>query len=330
MTRVPTPVGRSICPTPTKIRYATRRDAKKAAGEQSQKAGLDLRHYDCACGFYHLTKSQRTQQPGEPPEVIGVPHVMALTDVEFAALVRFEAHGRLTEDESAIIRHPEIASRWLTALGWIRDETESDLRRINEMVKSPANAGRRDAKVRFIMEIERRQQEAKQIIRGLNIEAPKVPNLKSQQRRTAGDRALEALANRHRFEFTELFRREADLIGLELPESLEKMYERMGLQRLREMHPPELNGMHVPRYPDVHVVLTGAEDFYEIGALVIGAIFRTLRNGEDDLDATHAVMDIVGCMIRSKMRNVADAHNILGDWVTLHTPFADVEDDDSE
>lgn len=328
MTRPPTLTGRSICPTPTKIRYTSRRDAKREAAEQSQKSGLDLRFYDCVCGFYHLTKSAKTQSAGEPPEIIGIPHVLALNDIEFATLIRFEVQGKLTAAECAIIRHPEIASRWLTALGWIRDEAEADLRRINEMMKSPANAGRRDAKIRFLEQIERRQQEAKQLVRELNIERPKAPNLRSQQRRTAGDRALEALANRHRHEFADIFRREADIIGLALPVELEEVHRRIEVEGLRELHPAELGDQHVPRYPEIHIVLTGQEDFYEIAALVVGAVFRHLRNGDDDLVATYAVIDIVGCLHRTTIRNAEDARHVLGDWVTLHVPFADVASDE--
>lgn len=326
MTRPSTPPNKSFCPTPTKVRYSSRREVRKAATEQGQRAGLKLSYYDCVCGFYHLTKLQREPNRGEPAEVIGVPHVMALNDIDFVTLVRFEMHGRLTEDECAIIRHPDIAARWATALGWLRDETEADLRRINEMTKSASTKGRRQAKIDLIALIERRQREARHLVKQANAAAASETDaqkilLRKQQRRTAGERAIESLINRHKHEFAELFAAEAELVGLELP-SQDLTHWRLSLEQLQQLHPAELGSEHVPRYPNIHVVLTGNESFYEIAALGVGAVFRHLRDGDSDLAATYAVVDIVGALQRMTVRNARDAYHVLSDWVTIHGPFS--------
>lgn len=329
------PISMGICPTPTKVRYATRRTVKQEADRRGQLAGIELYYYECICGFYHLTKSKSRDPIAAVPTVIGVPHALGLSEAEFIMLVKFDLAGKLTEDESAILRHPTVVSRWRMALGVIRTEAESNLRRISAQAQTADTSGRREGCLRRITLIERRQLEAKTI----RPEAPadgksEVERLseRKRSRRTAGDRAVEVLVNRHHVEFAEIFHHEAKLAGVQLKFDLAETLTKYDLEALRELHPAD--GVHKPRYPDVHVVLTGDEDFHDAVTLVVSAVYRHLRETDDDRSATHAIIDIVGALRKTSVRNLADALYVMDEWVTVHLPFAlpdaadDVEDED--
>lgn len=314
---------KAICPTPSKIRYTSRQEAKKESKKQSLTAGINLHSYECVCGFWHMSKHARTEYQDPVPTVVGVPHALGLNDDEFNAFVMFDLHGKLSEEESAILRHPTVVRRWSTTLTEIRAEVQDDLRQLGDGSSgSIMRTERRNAKVRFMEHVQRHQQEAKNLVAELPPVVKEVVVSENKRlRRTAGERALESLVNRHRVEFTELFYREADAVGLTLTRTLDQMIENIGLEGLRELDVVKRHDPHTPRYPDVHIVLTGTEEFEEIVALTAGAIFRHLRDGDSDVRATYAVVDIVGMLHKMSVRNVTDAIYIARDWVTLHTPF---------
>jgi hypothetical protein len=323
MTHQPKPVGKSICPTPLKIRFGSRRDAKKSITDQGD-IGVKLHTYECVCGFHHLTKSPGMSSVDSIMTVVAVPHALGLNDDEFREFVRFDVVGRLTADESAILRDAQIAPRWSKTLLEIRRDAERDLRHLSGLPsKGPGVLGRRAAKIKYLEDVGVLQAEANKLLYDHGIVRVTEPRSETKIRRaSAGERALQALVSRYRVEFTKIFMRECELLGFDDALTEEDALEKLTVKALRELRPHD-GTRPLPRYPDVHVVLTGAEDFYDIATAVVSGIYTHLR-GDDDRIATEAIFDIVGALHRTTYPNVAEAVNIVREWVTLVRPLHDV------
>jgi hypothetical protein len=115
MTDRPNP--QRTCPTPAKVRHATREDAERRARIHPTA----LRAYECKCSWWHLT-SKVYAVPAASETVTA--EVVALPDAEFAELVSADVHGKATAEQAGALREPAVVERWLVELKRMQQELE--------------------------------------------------------------------------------------------------------------------------------------------------------------------------------------------------------------
>lgn len=120
---MPTP-----CPTPTKARYATAEAAANAARRRVLVLEQLLRPYECACTWFHLTKSDNNPMPDHAcPAPADVNRLRHMPDAEFLAAVKADVQGRLDLPDRIALRHPKLLGRWARALEQLRVDLDQQL-----------------------------------------------------------------------------------------------------------------------------------------------------------------------------------------------------------
>lgn len=341
---------RADCPTPRKMRFTTRSAAKKSASYRSRSVGFPLYTYKCGCGSWHMTRQR--QETLETPEVHlhGVGHALGLPDDQFMNVVIGDVTNELAPDDGQFLRHADVLSRWRETLILVRQRAEREVASLRKLRDPSAEDDEwRTLLLEHIEVIGARQRECAELRTRVDVAASARPRTPSQaitptyttperielrdvqrehvseqrlRRRTAGDRALEVFVNRYRREFNEIFNAEAERVGLNLRFSLDgHALSDEDIRRLRVLESPaQLNGERPPRLPDAHLAITGDESFDEVLALLIGTVYRHLRERENGAVAARAVRDIVlqAERYRGEHRNVRAIAYIAHDWVTLH------------
>jgi hypothetical protein len=313
------------CPTPRKIRYNTRNAAKNAAGVRSRSTGFPLYVYRCRCGSWHMTRQRQEITDVPLVQVHGLGHILGMDDETFINTVICDITGDLDPSDGQFLRHPDVASRWKAGLTTVRQRVERQLASLNKLRSLSAE----DDEWRMLLTetvdaITARQRECAGLLLPAVSVTPAVAATtaavsKRLVRRSAGDRALELLVNRHLSEFTKLFHVEARRVGLPLdgPPKVDP-FDQEELRRLRDL---DVNGAYeaTPRFPDAHLVLTGDESFDDVATLVIGVVYRYVRDSDDGPEAAaRAVRDLTLLIERCPQHLVAELIHIASDWVTVH------------
>lgn len=318
------PMEWADCPTPRKMRYTTRSAAKNAAGVRSRSTGFPLYVYRCRCGSWHMTRQRQEITDVPLVQVHGLGHIIAMDDETFINAVIGDITGELDPSDAQFLRHLEVVTRWRAGLITVRQRVERQLASLNQL-RSPSAE---DDEWRLLLTetlevITARQRECATIMLPTVSANPAVVSTqaaitKKIVRRTAGDRAMEMLVNRHLSEFTELFYVEARRAGLPLdgPPKTDP-FSQEELQRLRELR-PDGSAEPVPRFPDAHLVLTGDEPFDDVATLVIGVVYRYVRENEGPDAATRAVRDLTLQVERCPQHLVSELVRLAADWITVH------------
>lgn len=307
------------CPTPRKLRYPTKHAARTVANTRGRSIGVGLYTYYCKCGSYHLTRQRQEVSEVPDVEVHGLGHILGMDDDAFINVVTAEVMGNLDDVEREFLRLPQVVPRWKDALVMLRRRVESQLTAIRKLKKPSAEDDEwRTMLVEMVSAIDERQQECGDLWKAL----PRLPSTHKISRRTAGDRATETLVNRHLKEFIEIYRAEAERVGLTAtPNSvLQDGISAELLRELRETHPQGVDPtVHVPRFPDVHLVLTGDESFDEAANLALGVIYQHLRNEVEGPAAAARVMrDLAVQVERLSDQSLTGLLWVVHDWITVH------------
>src|SRR5262245_16318737 len=217
------------CPTPRKMRFTTRSSAKRSAAYRSRSVGFPLYTYKCACGSFHMTRQRQEITETPDAQVHGLGHALGMRDDAFMNVVIADVGNALDPDEGVLLRHPDVVDRWRQTLINTRKKAEAELAEIRKLRSPTAEDDEwRSLLVEYIDVIGARQRECAEIrsrqgnvrpIPSVTAAAAKAAYVESRptsRHRTAGDRAIETLVNRHRSEFSEIFNTEARRIGLEL------------------------------------------------------------------------------------------------------------------
>ena len=337
---------RADCPTPNKMRFATRSAAKSAASYRSRSVGFPLYTYKCACKSWHMTRQRQEITETAEAQLHGIGHALGMTDGQFMNVVIRDITNELDPAEGEILRHPDVLDRWRESLIMVRRRAESEVASIRKLRAPSAEDDEwRTLLLEHIEIIGSRQRECATVrardarpTHVLSSEltptyiteervrereyAREQPSKARLARRTAGDRTLEILVNRHREEFSEIFNTEAERAGVTL------RYSHNGhaptdeeIARLRDMDPPGVTPAdRQPRLPDAHLAITGEETFDEVAALLIGTVYRHLRDVEGGVVAARAVRDIALQIERHRIehRNIRSIAYVAHDWVSLH------------
>lgn len=315
-----TQANHSHCPTPRKVRYLTRGAARNAANVRSRSVGFPLYTYRCGCGSFHLTKRRQEEITNIPEvQVHGLGHILGMDENSFANVVIADVTGQLDPSDGEFLRHAQVIARWRDALVSLRKRVELQLSSLSKLRNpSPEDDEWRALLVEMVASVELRQGECGALARG----GPAEQGEKKVVRRTAGDRAVSILVNRHLAEFTEIYYAEArraglDLAGVYLPDGELSADD---LRKAREVSPAHIDvDTHEPRFPDAHLILIGDESFDDAAALVIGVIYRHLREEvESPLTAGRALRDMALQVERCSGRTLHELVQLARDWITVH------------
>lgn len=205
----------TVCPNPTKSRYATKEAAEAAARRNQIGVGKLLYAYECdpACGWWHLTSSARTV--ATPTDIAEI-HTMS--EEQFQRLVLLDAQYRAPRVRALALRDPSTAHRWIAAIKAIQ-------RDCNVQVLSKAGLADEETKqwragITALQQVlGDRRREAAAII-AVNPHSRALPSRSAGQkelRAAAGELAIRRLVSAHRDEFTRLLLEECARMGAEPP-----------------------------------------------------------------------------------------------------------------
>ncbi|WP_405769215.1 hypothetical protein OG539_32630 [Actinacidiphila glaucinigra] len=107
----------TACPTPSKHRYATREAAESTARRIQAGIGQILNPYPCGCDWWHLTSQDITLPEGAKPRQADVDRLVAMTDLDFRAVVKADATGKAGRNYRLALRHRDNLRRWKHVLG---------------------------------------------------------------------------------------------------------------------------------------------------------------------------------------------------------------------
>jgi len=329
------------CPTPRKMRFMTRSAAKRSAAYRSRSTGFPLYVYKCNCKSWHMTRQRQELTDAPETQIHGVPHALGMTDDAFQNAVINDVMCSIAPDDAQFLRHIDVIDRWYATLVKTRKQAEAELTELRKLRNPSAeDAEWRDMLKECVDLVDARQRECAELrrVRDVVPAKPTPPTYVSPERaqlrqlkqaaaqseyrltrRTAGDRAIGILVDRHRAEFNEIYTVEGARAGLDLKWFDED--EPVDVAFVRDQDPPGVTPEYRdPRLPDAHLVITGEETFDEAANLLIGAVYRHLREHEDANVASRAVRDLVLQIERVQdiHRNIRSIAYIAHDWLTLH------------
>lgn len=220
------------------MRYATLDTADRRAHFRSVQSdtGQTFTAYECACGWFHLSTS--SADSFRCPDVDTVEEMAHLPVGDFQEVVLLDVKGRLPATMAGFLRDPHVVQRWRGELKMLSSELASDLKRI------PPDTERHRSIGQLATLTETRIREAYRLLMqltggsGAGIPAPKITDpvlievrarrraRRKMLRSTAGEVAIERLVIAHAEEFQQIFREEADKIGLVLDPFPERLTAR--------------------------------------------------------------------------------------------------------
>lgn len=117
----------ATCPTPGKSRYATSTAADQAAHRAGLSLGIPLRAYECACSWWHITKSPAPEHANIQPTTAAIQYLAALPDIDFREIVALEARGQGEPVHNAALRDVALVRRWRKSLGQLMNDIDQQL-----------------------------------------------------------------------------------------------------------------------------------------------------------------------------------------------------------
>jgi len=115
------------CPTPTKSRYATGEAARRAATRVGFTYSIELRAYECACTWFHLTSQPVPQHTLVTADTARIQYVSALPDLHFREIVALDAQNKADPMDAAALRSRINLKRWSTFLGQLLNDIEMQI-----------------------------------------------------------------------------------------------------------------------------------------------------------------------------------------------------------
>ena len=226
----------AVCPNPTKARYATQGAAENAAARTALATGLPMRPYECACTWWHLTKTPAEIIP-EPTSASqpAIERLNSIPDIDFREIVAADVRSSGDLDERAALRHRRNLKRWQRQLGELIRDIEQQLSDRRDD-KTPAGSEWRRRGLEYrerltqrVTECRRRRSEAhvestrKQDFRRRDAEtAASTGATVKELQRHAGELALDRLIAAHRGEFNGYLAEEYRALGLTVPDRFTK------------------------------------------------------------------------------------------------------------
>ncbi len=225
-----------LCPTPTKLRFATMKSALDAAPRAGFAVGHTLVPYDnCACGWIHLTK----ERDGEKLAFYSSDELLAMDSKEFNVLVRMDVTGRVHPDVFGSIKVNSLLARWEEALKLFFIDMETQLvSKAGDRSPSTQDWRKRIRRVQTMVREKRaaiqhlRRQVAAEHSRSEKAHSMEVGGTSfspAELRHIAGERALTRLKHAHWVEFLTILREEHAAVGVEPGANLMKSFQREGL-----------------------------------------------------------------------------------------------------
>lgn len=224
------------CPTPTKMRYATKAAAEDAAARALTRTDTPLRPYECPCTWWHLTSKpgEKTPEP-DLTDQITIERLVTIPDIDFREIVVADTRGEGPTEDRAALRHPRALNRWRDHLGELIRDIEQQLadRRTDPTLTTVDWRRRatayRDALVTRATECRRRRSEAhvalmrrhdtKRLDRATAATRGMTPQ---ELRAEAGELAVNRLITAHRDEFERYLVDAYTTTGLQIPDRFQK------------------------------------------------------------------------------------------------------------
>ncbi|MEV6833538.1 hypothetical protein AB0N17_03240 [Streptomyces sp. NPDC051133] len=224
------------CPTPTKMRYATKAAAEAAAARAVVRTDTTLRPYECPCTWWHLSSKPGEEIP-EPDltDQVTIERLVSIPDSDFREIVVADTRGDGLLEERAALRHPRALNRWRDHLGELTRDIEQQLadRRTDKTLitvdwRKRATAYR-DTLVTRATECRRRRSEAHvALMRRHDVKrldqavAAALGKTARELRAEAGEVAVDQLITAHRDEFEQYLVDAYQALGLQIPERFEE------------------------------------------------------------------------------------------------------------
>ncbi|MFE9391658.1 hypothetical protein [Streptomyces sp. NPDC006784] len=223
------------CPTPDKVRYATRAGAEQGAHRARLHFDDTVYPYACSCTWWHLSKNQPESTPSpEDASRAAIERVAALPSIAFREIVANDAAGKGDRDERGALRAPVNLTRWRRALGELLHDVQEQLTS-SRWNKTLAAQDWRKRATGYQEQLLRRQVECKQLradahavgvssrvaSRRRVVDAARLSGAPVKElRRLAGEMAVDRLIEAHRGEFDGLLAEEYAAVDLPLPEGV--------------------------------------------------------------------------------------------------------------
>jgi hypothetical protein len=226
----------TACPNPTKARYATQGAAETAAARTALRTGLPMRPYECACTWWHLTKTPAEIIP-EPSSAsqVAIERLNSIPDIDFREIVAADVRNNGDRDERAALRHPRNLKRWQRQLGELIRDIEQQLhdRRDDKSLAGvdwrKRGLDHREQLTKRITECRRRRSEVhvemtrRQDSRRRDAETAAAMGATAKELRVhAGELAVDRLIKAHRDEFNGYLTEEYRAFGLEIPDRFQQ------------------------------------------------------------------------------------------------------------
>lgn len=230
------------CPNLAKSRYATREAAENAARRVALRIEAPLRPYECACTWWHLTKSA-------PERSVSVddatPHdielLAAMPDIDLRAVVVRDAEGEGDPSVRAALRHHRNQVRWKRHLGQLIADVETQLAERRGDTSLAAHdwtkraQGYRSQLVVRLAECKRLRAEdhARATVnqehrrRDAEVAAAAGASVK-ELRAAAGEIAVQKLIAAHNAEFDDYLAAEYAALGISLPARIQRYRQERG------------------------------------------------------------------------------------------------------
>lgn len=223
------------CPTPTKSRYATVTAADQAAHRTGLTIGLPLRPYECACTWWHLTKSAAPEHATTQATPAAIQYLATLPDIDFREIVALEARGQGEAIHNAALRDAALLRRWRKNLGQLMGDVDQQLAdRRHE--RSLAGHDWRKRAVTYRNTLTLRTSECRRLLAELQEYMARTKQSRlvdaqiaaaagttaSELRRHAGEVAIERLINAHGGEFSGYLAEALKELGLNVPDRVKR------------------------------------------------------------------------------------------------------------
>ena len=223
------------CPTPDKVRYATRAGAEQGAHRASLRFGEPLYPYECACTWWHVSKSE--PEPDVDMDAAtraDIECLAAAPDADFRAVVVADATGTATPAQRAALRHHTNLYKWKYHLGQLMHDVQTQLHtRARDATLATHDWRRRTLGYRNTLRIRatecKRLRAAEHAVVTASRTESRRRDLEAAQRAgasvktlraKAGEVAVSRLVDSHGPEFARLLEEEYAALGLTLPENV--------------------------------------------------------------------------------------------------------------